>query len=227
MRLIALVSGGKDGWYSYYLMLQEGFEIPVVACFQPARSDSYMLHHPNTYLVPVQARLAGVECKSFTVSGRKEEEVEEMLLHLSGIVREYGVEGIVSGAVKSDYQKHRIDMIGQELGIATYAPLWHKPEERLLREMVEQAGIEFVVSRTAAEGLEEWAGKRVSRENLDEFTRSLEESMASRIGEGGEYETLVVGAPFFSRPLEVSLESIEADGHMVDAILRESDTPRC
>ncbi len=202
MRATCLISGGKDSWYACLLAKHLGFEISSIINFISASDASYMLHVINARWVDVQARAARINCHVFYVSGAKEEEVEEMKRYLKSVVEKENIEMVISGAVRSDYQKHRIDMICEELGVISYAPLWHKDEVLLLNEIV-SAGIRFVVVRTAAEGLEGWIGKEVSGTNVEEFILDLEKSKANLVGEGGEYETFVVSSPIFEHNLRI------------------------
>jgi asparagine synthase (glutamine-hydrolysing) len=199
MRLLALISGGKDSWYSYYVMFQRGIAIPVVVTFIPKNPESYMLQHPMVDKAPEQIRNMKNPPKHyvFEVSGRKEEEIEEMKKHLERIVKKEKIEGIISGAILSEYQKQRIDFICEKLGIISYAPLWHKSQDALMREIVLEAGFEFLIADTCAEGIEKWKGQKITVNTFEDFIKSLKKAQANISGEGGEYETFVTKTPFF------------------------------
>jgi ABC transporter with metal-binding/Fe-S-binding domain ATP-binding protein len=196
MRTIALVSGGKDSWYSLYILLQQGFEIVCTVTFSPRNPESYMLHSIKTQLVKKQSELANIKNYTFEVSGEKEKEVEEMKEWLKKIKDLEKAEALVCGAIMSEYQRHRIDMIAEELGLVSYTPLWHKNEEKLLKEIV-QSGFKFQVVLTAAEGIERWKNQIISEKNVKEFIKDLKKARANVSGEGGEYETLVIESPLF------------------------------
>jgi ABC transporter with metal-binding/Fe-S-binding domain ATP-binding protein len=210
MKALCLISGGKDSWYACQLARHMGLEISSVVNFVPASEASYMLHAINARFVRTQAKAAGIKYHVFHVSGLKEKEVDEMKRHLMDVVKKEDVEMVISGAVKSDYQKHRIDMICEELGIISYAPLWHKDEVMLLREVV-SAGIKFVIVRVAAEGIESWIGKEISEKNVDDFIFSLKKAKSNVVGEGGEYETFVISLPLFKYDLGIKEHKIIDD----------------
>jgi diphthine-ammonia ligase len=199
MKLLSLISGGKDSWYSYYVMLQRGIDIPCLVTFIPKNPESYMLQHPMVDKVPEQIKNMKHPPKHFIfdVSGKKEEEVEEMKMHLEKVVKSEKIDGIISGAILSEYQKQRIDFICEKLGIISYAPLWHKNQEALMNEIVIEAGFEFIVADTCAEGIETWKGKKITAKTLDAFIKDLKNARANLSGEGGEYETFVTKTPFF------------------------------
>ena len=196
MRTIALVSGGKDSWYSLYLLLQQGFEIACTVTFSPKNPESYMLHSIKTHVVKKQSKLAGIRNYTISVSGEKEREVDEMKRWIAKIKEKEMAEALVSGAIRSDYQKCRIDMIAEELGLASYTPLWNKDEEKLLREIT-YSGFKFQIVAALAEGIEHWKDKIIDENNVDLFIKDLKKSRANISGEGGEYETLVVESPLF------------------------------
>ncbi len=203
MRALALLSGGKDSWYAAHLTLLMGMELRLAVTFIPESKDSYMLHYPALDLVPLQCKLARIPHLSFGVSGVKEKEVEEMISHLRKLVEEHDIEALVCGAVQSEYQKMRVEFIAEELGLVSYAPLWKKDERNLLEEIVRDASFRFIVVRVAAEGLENWIGRIVDNRNFDSFLNDLEKARANPIGEGGEYETLVLYMPLFSEELRI------------------------
>jgi ABC transporter with metal-binding/Fe-S-binding domain ATP-binding protein len=209
MKVCAIVSGGKDSLYALYLAIQQGFEVTSVVTFI-AHRESWMLHIPNVKWVELQTKLMGLKHNLFYVSGEREKEVEEMKEKLKEAVKEEKIEALVCGAIKSEYQKHRIDMICEELGIISYSPLWHKNAEILLKEIVE-AGFRFMVTRVAAEGIERWLGIEINEENVDEFINNLKVCSVDVCGEGGEYETFVVEAPIFKGRLEVEKGRIIED----------------
>ncbi|MGC9310681.1 MAG: diphthine--ammonia ligase [Candidatus Aenigmatarchaeota archaeon] len=200
MKLLALVSGGKDSWYALYLMMQSGHDIPVAVTFVPRNPDSYMLQRAMTEKVREQfaslKREFKIRHREFGVSGEKEKEVEEMKELLAPIVKKERIEGIICGAVLSEYQRRRLDYICEELGVKSFAPLWHKNEEALLKEIVMGAGFEFMVARVCAEGIEQWRGKTVTAGNIEGFISDLKKARCNVSGEGGEYETFVTKAPF-------------------------------
>ncbi len=220
MKALCLISGGKDSWYACHVMRHMGFCIHGVVNFYSERDDSYMLHTLNAEFVRKQAEASCLKYLAFRVSGVKEVEVNEMGLVLERIVKRDGIQALVSGAIKSDYQKHRLDMICEELGIVGYAPLWHKDEDMLLRDAV-ASGIRFVVVRTAAEGIENWVGAEINESNIDEFLESLKRTGVNLAGEGGEYETFVVAAPDFQRELKIVEYEIETDGKARNMILKK------
>ncbi|MFC2175312.1 diphthine--ammonia ligase, partial [archaeon] len=170
----------------------------------PKRNDSYMFHHPNIGLVPKLAECMGLDIVVEETEGEKEKELEDLRRALETL----GPDQVYSGAVASNYQKTRIDQICDELGIESVAPLWWRPQEEVLAEEV-GSGMEILIIGVYAEGLDEsWLGRRLDEEAAAE----LRAMNLSPIGEGGEFETLVVDAPFFEKRLEITKAENDWDG---------------
>ncbi|MDF1531178.1 MAG: TIGR00289 family protein [ANME-2 cluster archaeon] len=198
MKLAALTSGGKDSIYAIHLARLEGHEVTHLVTIKPARDDSYMFHSINIHMVDMISRACGIPLVVETSSGEKEEELADLERALSAL----DVDGVVVGAIESVYQGSRVHRICDDLGLEVVEPLWHRDPEQLLRDMVRVMDIRIV--QVAAMGLDEkWLGRVIDIDAIDEL---LELSRSYRIhicGEGGEYETLVLDAPFFTSRIEI------------------------
>ncbi|MEW6035235.1 MAG: diphthine--ammonia ligase [Candidatus Micrarchaeota archaeon] len=188
MRVAVLFSGGKDSVFATFWALMHGFEPHLVTVRPP--EYSMMFHHPNVGATKRQADAMGLP-QVFV-----ETTEEDWRGKLIETFRMLGAGGIVAGAVASEYQRRRIDSIGEELGIPTYAPLWHKEKSAVLQEMLEY--FEIYVTAVSAEGL--------GPEFLGEPLKKLVEAKKPNVHpflEGGEGETFVADAPFFRKKLEI------------------------
>ncbi|MBM3309366.1 MAG: TIGR00289 family protein [Candidatus Altiarchaeales archaeon] len=197
MKLAVLFSGGKDSNYALYWALNQGFEVKYLVSVIPERDDSYMFHKPCIEHVRMQAKAIGIPLIQENVSGVKEKEVRE----LEDILASLHVDGIVSGAVASEYQKTRIDSICEKLGLKSYAPLWGVNQEKVLEDII-NAGFEVIIVGIAAEGLsEKWLGRKINHESLQELKKISEKHGIHLAGEGGEYETYVTNGPTFKKKI--------------------------
>ena len=195
MRSIALYSGGKDSTYSIYLAMQQGHEIERLVVIYPKNSESYMYHIPMIDRTRYQAEAMGIPRDVYHIGDSMEE--------LRGVLENYDVDAVVSGAIASNYQKTKIEEVCTDLGLISYAPLWGKDQEMILRDML-QAGMKIMILGVYAYGLDETYLGRVIDEEVLASLKKLEEKYRINIsGEGGEYETFVLDAPFFSKRIEV------------------------
>ncbi|MCK4929067.1 MAG: TIGR00289 family protein [Methanosarcinales archaeon] len=198
MKLAALTSGGKDSIFAVHLAQLAGHEVTHLVTIKPDRDDSYMFHSINIHLVEMISRACGIPLVVETSRGEKEEELADLERALGAL----DVEGVVVGAIESVYQGSRVHRICDDLGLEVVEPLWHRDPEQLLRDMISVMDIRIV--QVAAMGLDEkWLGRVIDSATIDEL---LELSRRYRIhicGEGGEYETLVLDAPFFTSRIEI------------------------
>ena len=192
MRVAVLYSGGKDSNYALYWALKQGFEVKYLVSMVSESDESYMYHVPNIHLTELQAKAIGIPLVKGFTSGEKEEEVEDMKALLEGLK----IDGVVAGALASEYQKKRVDRVAEELRIQSFAPAWHRDPVDYMRELI---GIfDIVMVGTAAYGLDErWLGRRIDERALEELIRLHEKYRIHVAGEGGEFETFVRDAPFF------------------------------
>jgi predicted ATP pyrophosphatase (TIGR00289 family) len=208
MRLAVLTSGGKDSFFAFYVMASQGFDIRYLLSVVPETKESYMFHRPTIGLLKLQSEATGIELLTKNTLGKKEKELKD----LKDILSSVKIEGAVAGAVASEYQKQRIDVICEDLGLKSFVPIWHKDPKLLLMEMID-ANFEVVITSVNAEGLDEsWLGRKIDEKCVHDLI-SLNEKYGLHVsGEGGEYETLVLDMPLFNKKLEILKAKKEWDG---------------
>lgn len=205
MSWAALTSGGKDSILSCQKAIDSGKDVQYLVTARPKNLDSYMFHSANLDVVPVIAKVADMKYVEIATEGNKEEELADLE---SGLNR-LDVEGVIAGAVASEYQADRVKAITDRLGLELFTPLWHMDTELLLREVALRMDARIVV--TAAEGLDaSFLGVRFD----DALIHRLKHVAATRrinlAGEGGEYESITLNAPFFSRPITYTSAKIHS-----------------
>ena len=199
MWLASLYSGGKDSTFSLYLMEQSGHDIPYLVNIVPEDAASWIFHTPNLSVVPLMAESMGKELVTAKSSGTEEGDMEGLRNALDGL----DVEGVVSGAIWSDYQWDRMNIVCGDLGLKLMAPLWRKDQDMLMDQFID-SGIRSMIVGCYAEGLgEEWLGRIIDRQAVEELKAIRTRTGISIMGEGGEYESLTIDSPMHSRPLEI------------------------
>ncbi|AIU68879.1 hypothetical protein TEU_00195 [Thermococcus eurythermalis] len=192
MRVAVLYSGGKDSNYAFYWALKQGFEVKYLVSMVSESDESYMYHVPNIHLTELQARAIGIPLVKGFTSGEKEKEVKDLKAVLEGLK----IDGVVAGALASEYQKRRVDRVAEELGIESFAPAWHRDPVDYMRELIEI--FDIVMVGVSAYGLDKgWLGRKIDGKALEELVRLHERYKVHVAGEGGEFETFVRDAPFF------------------------------
>lgn len=154
-----------------------------------------MYHSVNIHLTNLLAEAMNIPLIHQSTPGEKEHELKTLKNLLSSLT----IDGVISGAIASEYQRTRIEQICHELSIKSFTPLWHKNQQLLLKEMV-QAGFEIIIVGISAEGLDEtWLGRTINTNTIIEL-KQLEKKYGINIaGEGGEFETLVLDGPIYQQ----------------------------
>jgi ABC transporter with metal-binding/Fe-S-binding domain ATP-binding protein len=202
MKVAALFSGGKDSSYAVFIAQHFGWDVSHLVTVFSASPESYMYHVPAVELTRLAARSIGIPLVEVFTPPEPEVELVPLRDTLAGL----GVDGIVSGALASEYQRRRLDQICQDIGIKSFAPLWHKNPRELLGDMVEQ-GFEIMIVGCMAEGLDErWLGRILDQKALAELDRLHQRYGIHVAGEGGEYESMVLGGPHMKQRIHVEYE---------------------
>jgi ABC transporter with metal-binding/Fe-S-binding domain ATP-binding protein len=208
MRIAALFSGGKDSVYSAKLAEEMGHNVDFLVSLRSSNPDSYMFHTINQHLTLLQAEAMGKTIIVSFTPGIKEEELVNLETVLSGLK----IEGIVTGAISSNYQKTRVDRICERLDILHISPLWGRERIPIIEEMLEK-GMDIIISAVAAQGLDKsWLGKKLDYNAIGELKLLNEKFGIDVCGEGGEYESLVLDAPWFGKPMKILKASLSWDG---------------
>ena len=164
---------------------------------------SYMFHTPALNIAPLQAKAMDIPLIMKETLGEKEEELLDLQKALEEAKEKYHVEGIVSGALFSTYQRDRIEQICDKLGLKIFAPLWHKPQDIYLQELL-NTKFEIILTAVAADGLDEsWLGRKVDQAMIQELKKLHARNQLNLAFEGGEAETLVLDCPLFSKKISL------------------------
>lgn len=208
MRVVALLSGGKDSVAA--VEVAQGFAWDVVGALvlRPPQDDAWMFHTPALDVVAGVAECLGLPLLERKVRHGQAEEVADLEDALRAVQAKWSPDGIISGALASEYQRTRIEAVGHRLGLKTFTPLWHKDLKAYLHGVLEDDwDVRF--SRTAADGVPNaWCGQRLDAAKAEAMLNHRARPHVA--GEGGEYETLVLDAPHYRKRLVVDKARVEA-----------------
>ena len=221
MKLGILFSGGKDSCLATNIAMKED----SVECFISIISKnphSYMFHTPNISMTEIQAKASNIPLITVESDGEEEIELKELKIALERAKKEYKIQGIVTGAVESVYQATRVQRICDELELYCFNPLWQKPQEELILELINEK-FEVIISGVFAEPFDEtWLGKKIDLKTLEEL-KKLNKSIykISLTGEGGEFETTVLDAPFYKKRIEVKEFNTTYDNYVGNYVIED------
>ena len=232
MKVAILASGGKDSAYASWWARLQGWDVVSMVTVLVRGKDSMMFQLQNSWIAGLQAASIGTSWKPVFSDGEEEKEIGDLELALRGKmdvslsiedVLPKGVEvpedleihsgpleidGLVVGALRSDYQKTRIERMCERLGIRSFCPLWHNDQANHMESLVEH-GFQVVFTSVSTEGMDEgWLGRELDEESLGILKEASSKYRFNLDGEGGEFETIVTGAPHMKRKIMIDGEVI-------------------
>lgn len=235
MKVVGLLSGGKDSCYNLCHCVKNGHEIVALATLGPEPGtdelDSYLYQtvgQDGIHLVAEALRLPlhrqtirgtavelgseyGPRSHTSSMQGVEGDETEDMYTLLNKIKCIYPeITAVSVGAILSSYQRVRVEYVCQRLGLTVLAFLWQRDQAELLREMVE-APVKSVLIKVAGAGLVPGhLGKSLAE--MEPILQSLNSKYGVHVcGEGGEYETYTLDCPIFHS--RISLEETTVAHH--------------
>jgi len=230
VRVAVLSSGGKDSTYACWWAIMQGWKVEAMITVHVTSDDSMMFQLPNTSLAGLQACSIGLPWLPILSEGKEEDEIEDLESGIRGesdvtaaferVKRDaesiefpedlvlqtipLEIDALVVGALRSDYQKTRIERMCERLDLISYCPLWHHTPESHMRSLVDH-GFDVRIVSVSTDGLgHEWLGCQINEQTLDPLSEISAEFRFNLDGEGGEFETIVVGAPHMRKRIDVS-----------------------
>ncbi len=214
-----MFSGGKDSTYTIWLLQHQGWDVSVLVTVQPKGPDSFMFHYPGIESTGLQSKSVGID---HVIVREEKSGLEELQNALAHVKREYGIDGLATGAVESDYQKTRFDHICETLGIRSFSPLWHKKPETIVDDLIE-ARFDAIITGVAARGLDRsWLGRHLDTKASEELKQLSSQYGIHLTGEGGEYESFVVDAPNFKQKIRIEKTRDVWDGQSGHIVIEEA-----
>lgn len=245
LNVIALISGGKDSFYSILHCIKNGHNIVALGNLYPSETliispneldselNSYMYQTVGHTVIPLYEQALGIplyrevivgvpldteltygdsELANYADFDRKNEssdETECMVSLLRRIMIEHpSANALCAGAILSTYQRTRIESVACRLGLVPLSYLWQysklmcNPSVSLLEEMG-HIGLDARIIKVAGSGLDEsflWQTitNKTTIFRMQKYLRRLGlEDDGALIGEGGEFETLVLDGPSY------------------------------
>ncbi|XP_011497114.1 PREDICTED: diphthine--ammonia ligase [Ceratosolen solmsi marchali] len=229
MKVVALISGGKDSCFNIMQCIAAGHEIVALANLYPVGKDeldSYMFQtvgHQGVEFIGEAMGLPLYREPTFGKSKMKEkhylptvdDEVEDLFRLLKTVKDREDIQAVASGAILSDYQRIRVENVCSRLELVSLSYLWRRDQEQLLNEMIE-CSVNAVLIKVASLGLEpRHLGKSIS-EMQPHLAKMKEKYGLNICGEGGEYETFTLDCPLYIK--SIVIDEYESIVHSNDEV---------
>lgn len=203
MRLGALFSGGKDSCLAIYRALSS-HNVVCLINLVPKSIESKLFHYPNAWVTKFQAEAMGMPIIQLETEDEEEKELMNLLKALKLAIEHFGIEGVVTGVVRSRYQMNRIQGVCDKLGLCCFNPLWLKNSEEILSEVLRE-GFTAMITGVFAYPLDKsFLGKIITVDLAKRLVELSRKYGFDAAGEGGEIETTVLDGPTFKKRIEVT-----------------------
>ncbi|KAF8974945.1 ATP binding domain 4 [Entomortierella lignicola] len=232
MKVLGLISGGKDSFYNLMQCVANGHEVIALGNLHPPSQDkrdeldSYMYQTVGHDVIHLYKDCLGLPLYRQEIKGHpieqgsdyvvtsmdETEDLFNLLEKVKAIHPE--IKAVSVGAILSTYQRIRVENVCARLGLVTLAYLWQRDQEELLNEMA-QAGVNAILIKIAAIGLKtQHLGQSIG--DMYSYLCKMNQQYDLHIcGEGGEYETVTLDCPLFKRRIIVDESEIvmHSDDH--------------
>ncbi len=213
MRVACLFSGGKDSTYSLYLAKQSGVSVDCLLTLIPNSEESYLFHSPNIWATQLQAKALQIpiitkKIKSISI----DDECNKLDELISQANRDYKIEGIVHGGIRSNFQKNKFNKICEKYNLKLISPLWQIDEYKYMNQLLKNSFVIQIIS-VSSMGLDaSFLGIILNYSTLEDLYRRSKKYGFNLSFEGGEAETIVLDCPIFKKRLEILTSKIHWDG---------------
>uniref|UniRef100_A0AC35U659 Diphthine--ammonia ligase n=1 Tax=Rhabditophanes sp. KR3021 TaxID=114890 RepID=A0AC35U659_9BILA len=215
MKLVALISGGKDCIYNMMQCIDKGDEISCLVnmCPQPGSKphvESKMFQMVGSEATPyIGQALGNLPLYRKEISGNvinheveyvptEGDEVEDLFYLLTAVIQENPeIKGVSCGYLKSQYQKNRLQSICTRLDLKMVCHLWGLDSISLLDDMIFDE-VNAIIIRIASPYLSsKFLGQSIKecRDNLLEVRNKHNDFSVA--GEENVYDTFVLDCPIY------------------------------
>ena len=210
----ALVSSGKDSIYAMHLMMKQ-YNVKCMMTMKSQNPVSYMFHTPAVEMVRLQAESIGLPLIEHQTKGEKEKELADLKTLMQKAKEKYNIQGVVTGALYSSYQKERVEKVAESLCLKVFSPLWHVNQEQYMREIIKE-GFRFILTKVACEGLDKsWLNRQITERDVDKLAELNRKIGINVAGEGGEFESLMVAGPIFKKKIKITDSEIDEESRII------------
>jgi diphthine-ammonia ligase len=201
VKAVGLFSGGKDSLYAVHLVEKQGVTVDHLITLLPT------LPWPSPHSENIESLkiLAESMKKHLTiVDFQKDGAFIDALKSLE-------VDALVAGDINVEAHLSGLKDVCSKTGLELLEPIYGRDTSELFHEIF-GLGFKALITGVNLEDLgEEWLGFTISKETRSEFLSKI--GNADPLGENGEFHTLVLECPLYSKPFKVkSVEKKTAKG---------------
>ena len=201
MKVAVMYSGGKDSTMALSYALDQGWDVQSLISVKPKSTESFLYQYATvewTRLSSEALDIPVIHLKSEKIGPKEEaDELEQVFKNLK-------VDAILAGGVglqKTQIREWR--RVAEKYGMKLIVPYENLTSEELFEKTI-NSGFDIMLTDVASDGLgPEWIGKKLNKENAEEFKILSKKFGFDILGEGGYYNTFVLDGPIFNKKIQV------------------------
>lgn len=195
-KILCSWSGGKDSCFALMIAVSQGYEPVVLLNMMNENGKVSRSHGLSTYLLDLQAEAIGLPIKKVPATWGEYE--EKYIKALKELTLRYELHAAVYGDI--DLQPHREweEKVCNAAGVEAILPIWQRNRKELVLQMIKK-GIKAVIVSCNTKMGQKYLGREITETLIDE----LEAIGIDACGENGEYHTVVLDCPLFSKPIDL------------------------
>ncbi len=201
MNAVGLFSGGKDSLYAIYLAMKQGVEVEHLISMVPN------LPRPSPHGENIEAlkTLAGSMGKELTIVDFNIE--GSFIEALKGLK----IDALIAGDIYVESHLTYLQEICSKVGLKLLEPIYGRDTSELFHEIF-SSGFKALITGVDRKFLgEDWLGFTISEETAAGFLSKIGD--VDPLGENGEFHTLVLECPLYSKSFRVkTMERKFGDG---------------
>ena len=189
-------SGGKDSCMALYYAIQNG-GIPLsllTMCIEDG--EMTRSHGLSPAIIYSQAESLNIPVSTVNTSWQNYE--VNFINALKDLNISRGIDSAVFGDIDLEAHKEWEDKVCKKADITAFLPLWKMNREQILKEFLD-VGFKAVIVAVKENCLDkDFLGRELDHAIISEF----KDKKIDPCGENGEYHTVVIDGPLFSKPVD-------------------------
>ena len=215
MRVSCLVSGGKDSIYALWCALHQ-YEVVSIINFVSDKSESLLFHIPNAKYVSLLAEMFSLPLISIKI---KSDDLKEEMNQLVNAIRKSRTQAIITGGIRSEFQRYHFNRAALLANVKCFNPLWRLSPELIIQDLI-NTNFATILIAVSSMGLDQnFLGKKLTPKLINKIRDNSYGSELVITGEGGEYESFVLDAPFFPSRIVIQETQIHWDEYREEGYL--------
>ena len=198
MKIALLWTGGKDSYSAYEKVLEDRHEVTCLVTFT---GNKPFLCHPLEGM-QLQADALGLPHVKAEIV---EPYVQGYMDVIKELVNRYRIKGIATGdiAAVDDFHGTWIDDVCKGIGVEIIRPLWGINRKKHMDDLI-ASGAKILFTCVLKKWFDQsWLGRTIDNKCLVELQAYSEKYGIDPCGERGEYHTMVIDSPKFSKSIVV------------------------